>query len=153
MAYRERRKTQLCSYLILKVEDNILWSKRKDTGYYDGYFSLPAGRVELNESIEHCIIREAEEEIGITIHEYELKLVHVMHRFETDGESMDCYFTTGKYKGTIENKEPNKCSELKWFNVNSPRDDRIPYVYRCVNNSLVGMTYSEIRNIAHICQA
>lgn len=55
MAFRPRQNTQISCMLILKRWDEILMSKRINTGHYDGFFSLPAGRVEPKESVLDCI--------------------------------------------------------------------------------------------------
>jgi len=45
-------------------EDEILFQKRKNTGYSDGYYDLSAsGHVENNESMKKAMCREAKEEI------------------------------------------------------------------------------------------
>ena len=55
----------LSVYLILQNQNKVLLSKRKNTGWFDGYYSLIAGHLHPKESASTAIIREAKEEIGI----------------------------------------------------------------------------------------
>lgn len=145
ITHKERSKTQISVFLVLTNGSQILLLKRQNTGHYDGFYGLPAGRVEPNETLEKALIRESKEEIDIEL--LHLKLVHVMHRKEySEGgyECLDFYFMSDKYKGRIKNNEPNKCSELKWY---CPRfdlfDDIIPYVKNVLTNIECGTYYSE----------
>ena len=56
----------LSVYLLLQDHDKILLSKRKNTGWYDGYYSLIAGHARPYESAISAIIRESKEEIGLS---------------------------------------------------------------------------------------
>lgn len=60
------------------------------------------------------MIRESKEEIGIDIKAQDLEVVHVMNR-NTNRENLDIFMKPSKYEGEIENMEPNKCKELKFF--------------------------------------
>ncbi len=146
MTFRPRPNTQVSCMLILKRGNEILMSRRANTGHYDGYFSLPAGRVESKESVIECIIREAKEEIDIDINKNELTLVHFMHRFELENneihECLDFYFKAYAWAGIVKNNEPNKCSELKWFKTGE-YSSPIPYISHAINNAENGLMYSE----------
>lgn len=103
--------------LLLNTETNqILLSKRCGTGFMDGYWSLPAGHVEKNETIFEAIIRESKEEINLDINQNQLSLFHLRHH--TDEARFNFYFV---YKdldfARINNNEPNKCSQLRWFDI------------------------------------
>lgn len=49
--------------LIINKNDEILLLKRKNTGYYDGGYSLPAGHVEDGEFASIAIVKEMKEEL------------------------------------------------------------------------------------------
>ena len=80
----DRFKMIASSYLILVVDGKILLSRRYQTGYEDGKYSLPAGHVEKGETLTQCMAREASEEIGLMVRPEKFILVHVMHRKHMD---------------------------------------------------------------------
>jgi 8-oxo-dGTP diphosphatase len=105
-------------YLILRNDSGeVLFMRRSNTGYMDGFFGLPSGHLEGCESLKQATIRECWEEIGIKILENDLNLLHIAHRYDKQDERMDFFFETKKYSGTFFNKEPHKCSEIKWLNI------------------------------------
>ena len=65
--------------LLTRIHDGneeIIFQKRKNTGYCDGFYDLSAsGHVDANESMKHAMCREAKEELGITINENDLDFV------------------------------------------------------------------------------
>ena len=62
-------KLYISAYLMLEKDNEILCLKRQGTGWMDGFWSLPAGHVEPGESVVQGLLREAQEEVGITLHE------------------------------------------------------------------------------------
>lgn len=66
-------------YLFLRHEGRVLLSRRFQTGYEDGKYSVPAGHMEGNEEVRAALIREAREEIGIELALDDLAVVGVMH--------------------------------------------------------------------------
>ena len=119
------------AYLIIKRKNEIILLKRKNTGYEDGNYSFIAGDVEKGESFKGCIIREAKEEAGIKICESDLHLVHIMYRKKKNNdkhERIDSFYEADKWKGNISNLEPEKCSELKWFNKDNIPENTIPFI-------------------------
>jgi len=134
------------SYLILKRKNKIIFLKRENTGYADGYYSFVAGHVEKGESFKLCIIREAKEEAGIEIKEDDLQLVHIMYRKDknnNENERIDFFYEINKWKGDIVNFEPEKCSELKWFNKNDIPENTIPYIKKTLDNIEKKLFFSE----------
>ncbi|MBC7981879.1 NUDIX domain-containing protein [Candidatus Parcubacteria bacterium] len=131
------------SYLILIKEENILLLKRANTGFMDGYYGLPAGHLDGNETAREGGVREVKEEIGININPLDLKVVHIMHRKAEKDERIDFFMTTEQYTGEIKNCEPEKCDELKWFPFNNLPENIIPYIQEVLNNYKQGKIYSE----------
>lgn len=62
---KERFKIVPSVYLILMKDNKILFSRRYNTGYFDGYYSFPAGHLDGGETLKQAMVRETEEEIGI----------------------------------------------------------------------------------------
>ncbi|MEK7658507.1 MAG: NUDIX domain-containing protein [Patescibacteria group bacterium] len=143
---QERHKIVPASYLVLIKDGKIFLQRRFNTGYEDGKYSIVAGHVDKGETFTQCIIREAEEESGIILKDDDLKVAHVMCRnsgTEENNERIDVFFVAEEWDGKIENKEPNKCDDLSWFDLNNLPENIIPYVKQvidCIKNKIF---YSE----------
>lgn len=121
-------------------------SRRFQTGYEDGKYSLVAGRVEVGETFTQCVIREAEEEAGILLKPEEIRVAHVMHRnsrTEDIDERVDVFFVADNWNGEIMNKEPAKCDDLAWFDLDSLPENTIPYIKQAIEAIQNKLFYSE----------
>ena len=112
--------------LILKTESEnikILLSRRKNTGYQDGKLDIAGGgHVDEGETAQSAVIRECKEELGIEVKIEDLTFVHLSHRF-SNRTYYDIYFVVNKYNGVPKIMEPEKCSELNWYDMdNLPSD-------------------------------
>jgi len=143
---KERHKNVPASYLVLFRDNKVLLLKRMNTGYEDGNYSMIAGHVDAGETFTECIIREAKEEAGITLKQEDLRVVHVMHRDSGElenNERVDVFFTAEKWDGKIENKEPHKCGDLSWFELDSLPENTVPHVREVIQHIRDGRFYSE----------
>lgn len=130
-------------YLIVKNKNKVLLSLRKNTGYMDGYYSLVAGHVDGNEPATFACIREAMEEAGMNLKTDEIHPSCIIHRLTTELECIDIFFIIENYTGNFENKEPNKCGELKYFDLDDLPNNTIDYIKVGIKNSLNGKFYCE----------
>ena len=133
-------------YLLLRDGDKVLLLKRKNTGFADGMYSLVAGHVDGGETLRQAVVREAKEEAGITVYEKDLRLVHVVHKLPEDSpeiERINFTFYTNTWEGEIENKEPEKCDDLSWFNINALPDTILDEVKEVLQHVENGVVYSE----------
>lgn len=117
------------SHLFLVEGGRILLLKRRNTGYFDGYYSVPAGHVEEGEDAVETVIREAREEVGITLREVEF--AYVMYRFEGHYR-VDFFFKALRYEGSPANAEPSKAEEVAFYPVDSLPDNVVPYVKKAI---------------------
>ncbi|MDG1950897.1 MAG: NUDIX domain-containing protein [bacterium] len=128
MSWKEKFRMIASIYLVLKNEkDEVLLLLRKDTGYKDGEYGLPAGHVDGNEELPIAMVREAKEEAGIDINPEDLEMIHVMHRHNGDHERLDFFFTCNKWEGEVTNTEPHKCAELAWYAMDNLPENVIDY--------------------------
>jgi 8-oxo-dGTP diphosphatase len=111
-------------HLILRQDVRILFGLRRNTGFSDGMYHLPAGHLEDEETISAGAIREAKEELGIDIHPDDLHLVHVMH--QRSGR-LSLFFEVGKWSGDLVNAEPHKCESLDWIPAGRLPENIVPY--------------------------
>lgn len=123
---QERFKIVVDLHLLLRRDNELLFGQRINTGYYNDVYHFPSGHMEPSESALDALARETKEEIGIDIKSCDVKLVHVMHNSSSGGR-MALFFEVTTWEGEPENMEPEKCAELKWFTVDQPPEEMIPY--------------------------
>lgn len=133
----------VCPYPLIVRGDELLLVRRKNSGYMDGYYSLPAGHEEEDEPLMDCLVREAKEEVGITIDPSHPQLVHVMHRNELDVR-LDCFFLVTKWEGTPSICEPEKCDEIGWFSLSLLPTQTVPYIREAIQAWQQGALYQQI---------
>ena len=131
------------SYLLLERDGKYLLTRRYNTGYRDGQYSLVAGHVDKGESFTCAMVRESHEEIGIIVNEKELDIVHIMHRREDDNERVDVFLRARSWSGEIINCEPEKCDELVWAAGNALPRNTVPYIVTMFEHMRNGIFYSE----------
>lgn len=120
-------------HLFLVLEDQVLLLRRFNTGYEDGNFSVPAGHLDGGEQVIDAAVREAREEVGVTISPDDLAVVGVMHRL-SDDERIDFFVACTQWAGEPHNLEPEKCDELRWAELDDLPENVIPYVRRAIEN-------------------
>ncbi len=131
----KRKGMPVAVHLLLLKENKILLLRRFNTGYEDGNYSVCAGHVESDELYFDAMIREAKEEIGITLTSEQLKTVQVMHR-KSNESRIDYFFVASEWDGVIQNMELDKCDELKWFDIYDLPSNIIPYIRYAINQYL-----------------
>ncbi len=136
----DRIKVKVAVFLVLEREGKYLFSQRKNTGYRDGFYTVPAGHVDPGELPTIALVRESAEEIGIVLEKEDLEFVHVM--FQEDVYS-NFYFRARKWKGEPCNKEPEKCEEIRWASISELGDLVAPKVADALRDIENGILYSE----------
>jgi len=129
-------------YLLFRQGENILLSRRFNTGYEDDKYGLVAGHVDEGESLLQAAAREAKEEAGVAIQPNHLIFKTAMHRRQNDIR-VDFFFEPSEWSGEPTNAEPDKCSGLQWFPVDNLPENTIPYIRQAIECSQKGIPYSE----------
>jgi 8-oxo-dGTP diphosphatase len=107
--------------------NHVLLIKRSDTNSFcPGHYSLVGGLLEKHETFRQAIARELNEEIGITVNPADLHFVHMFHRIGTENEIVVGVFECTTWQGEMFNKEPQKHSDLAWFDINHLPDIMVP---------------------------
>lgn len=122
----QRHKVTGDVHLLLRRGNEVLFGQRRNTGFEDGAWHLPSGHLEAGESVIAALIREAEEEIGVTIAPGDVQFSHIMHNSSSGGR-MAFFFTVQTWQGEPTNQEPDKCSALQWFAPDTLPDHMIDY--------------------------
>jgi 8-oxo-dGTP pyrophosphatase MutT (NUDIX family) len=139
----QRFTLRAAAYLLLIKDNKILLSRRFNTGWRNGEYSLIAGHLDPGESIRTTMVREAKEEAGITIDKDDLVFTHVMQQYENE-KYFDFYFTSKKWEGEPTNCELNKCDDMRWFPLNDLPDNLVPNVKQAIESYENGQYYSEL---------
>lgn len=140
---KERFKLSLSVFVILQKGDNILFIRRSGTGWMDGHFSLPAGKMDEHETPALAAVREVAEETGVTTKLDNLQLVHTMHNLTHGQEWIGMYFLCHTWEGEATIKEPQKHSELRWGPITEIPENAIPYVRQAIEMWAQNIAYSE----------
>jgi 8-oxo-dGTP diphosphatase len=117
-------------------------SRRFQTGYEDGNYSLVAGHVDGEEIFREAMAREAKEEAGITLNVDDLSLALTMHR-KADDERLSLFFEATTWSGDLRNMEPIKCGDLSWFLVNELPSNTVPYIAAALRSVQASHRYAE----------
>ncbi|MBE1876464.1 NUDIX domain-containing protein [Myceligenerans sp. TRM 65318] len=110
----------------------VLLQLRQNTGYRDGFWACAAaGHVEEGESVVEAAVREAAEELGVTVDPADLRPLTVLHRGEPGGpaveQRVDFFFETTRWEGTPRILEPEKTADLAWVPLAEPPVSLVPH--------------------------
>lgn len=98
-------KNEEGKYLAVKLNKEII----------GGVFVPPGGKLEQNETIRECIIREVKEELNIDI---EIKKLEAITEEEyADGHWVFIMYGASIISGTPQIMEPEKILEIKWVDL------------------------------------
>jgi 8-oxo-dGTP diphosphatase len=137
-----RAKFPVTVHLLFFRENQILLLRRFNTGFEDGNYSVPAGHLDGGETVRMAAVREAFEEIGVHIEAKDIAFATVMHR-KSDDERVDFFVRVKGWQGEPSNAEPEKCDELRWYDLDALPENTIPYVRKAIKNYLDGNPFDE----------
>lgn len=133
----------VATHILFLQKDRIFLMRRANTGFRDGEWSVPAGRLDPDETITAATIREAFEEVGAGILPRDLSSPLVMHHKDERGQRLYFFFICTKWTGELRNLEPEKCSEVAWFDLHKLPDRTIPHIKEALEKMRAGVTYLE----------
>jgi 8-oxo-dGTP pyrophosphatase MutT (NUDIX family) len=133
----------IACFVLLRRGDEAAFVLRQNTSYMSGFYGLPAGKVEGNESFTQGCIREAKEEAGVDVGTADLAHLITVHRHGDDIDWVDIYFEAKQWQGEPFNAEPEVHSELRWFPLNDLPENVVPPQRFALESHLQGKTYDE----------
>lgn len=138
MAYRSYADV----FLLLVRDGRVLLALRENTGYADGQWNLPSGKLEADEDLAAAAAREAREEVGLRLAPAGLRLVTVVHH-RNPGEQprLGFFFAAEDWSGEPRNAEPHKCGGLGWYPLDALPANTVPYTSAGVRQFLRGESY------------
>jgi len=131
-------------HILFLKEGKILLSLRKNVSS-NGLYGLVAGHIDGGETVTQTIIRETKEEAGIDLKPEDFEITTVCHSFSRHNqkEFIQFYAVCKSWQGEIVNNEPEKCSELKFFPVESLPQNIVPYLKDAINKVIKGVKFYE----------
>ena len=144
---KQRFKFLVAVHAFFIQENEVLLLERANSGYMDGFYSVPAGHVDGGESIVEAMRREVREEVGIKLSDG-LEPAHVMHRLiSNDEERIDYFFVIESWTGNPKNNELHKCAGISWHHHHQLPENTVPYIKFAFANILEKKGFSEFDEI------
>ena len=133
---------------VIIKDDKILCLKRQNTSFYDGYWALPAGKLDNWEMPTVWAARELYEEVWLKTEPSAYTKIHIMYaRVPDSPDQMEGRFyffgAPNTWEGEVQNMEPNKASEVGWFPLSELPEPFIPMHILWIKAILWGDGYSE----------
>lgn len=116
-----------CEGFIVRDTKVLLLKRGKVDG--EGTWSLPGGHLDYMERIDEGLIRELKEELNLDISPDDITLIAVTDdlRPQLDQHYLHMTFRVSIGDQEPECMEPDKCSELRWFPVDSMPENVFPF--------------------------
>jgi 8-oxo-dGTP pyrophosphatase MutT (NUDIX family) len=122
--------------LLLAHDDRVLLAQRSGTGYADGQWNLPSGKLEHGEDAIAAVLRETREEIGLQLGPGDVQMIATVHHRNTSGQARIGLVFAADHDparhGDPVNAEPHKCARIDWFRVDALPPATYPYTSACV---------------------
>ena len=127
-------------HLLLLSDDEVLLGRRANTGYGDGAYEPPSGRLAERETLVEAACRVAAAQVGITLDPTRISLAHVMHDVSGAGR-MAFFLTADAWVG-----EPGTAafsySDFGWFPLCELPANMIDRARVAVRNFAAGARFS-----------
>ncbi|MFH1831581.1 MAG: NUDIX domain-containing protein [bacterium] len=147
MTKRKRFAVPCFVAALIRKENKILLVRRYKTGDEDGLYGCAGGGLDDNEPVTHAVVREAQEELGITLKKENLKIVHVLHRRNdvgVDVEEIGFFVLATEWEGELQNMEPHKHDDVRWFELDALPENIMPTLIQALEMIRDGIFYSEM---------
>jgi 8-oxo-dGTP diphosphatase len=118
---------------IIRRNDQLLIAQRKPDDHLGGYWEFPGGKRCENESLEDCLVREVQEELGVVIVPDRL-LRKIDHPYPKRILSLHFYLCDWK------SGDPCKidCHDFRWIYPEQMRNFQFPPADDGIINELIG---------------
>ncbi|MBC9717828.1 NUDIX domain-containing protein [Streptomyces sp. TRM66268-LWL] len=133
-------------HLVFEQTGKVLLGLRSSTSAYaPDTWHLPAGHLE-DESATTCAVREAHEELGVSIDEQDLRLIHVVHQRDSENQvpRVQLLFQVLDYAGTPTVREPERCTSWRWWPYGALPTPLVDYAAVALTGIAAGRTYTQM---------
>ena len=109
---------QVADVVVAEDDKVLLVQQRKAIAH--GLWSFPGGHVEEGETLEQAVVREVQEELGVTLLHPRFSKTYTI---TTPRGDLDINTFTGELSGNIQLKE-DELMAYKWFTLEELRDSK-----------------------------
>lgn len=118
--------------VILRDEEILLAVRPNDT-HMGGLWEFPGGKVDTDETVQQALVRELQEELGITATSF-APLITIQHDYTDKSVYLDVWCING-FSGQARGKEGQK---IRWVNKQDLADYEFPAANVAIVNKLLG---------------
>jgi 8-oxo-dGTP diphosphatase len=132
-------------HLLLLSDGELLLGRRANTGYGDGAYEPPSGRLAERETLVEAAVRVAAAQVGIEIDPVQVSLAHVLH--DVSGQGRMAFFLTadgwaGEAGAVLKNPATRSYSDFGWFPLTELPANMIDRARVAVRNFAAGARFS-----------
>lgn len=139
-----------CVDLLLEKDGKFLLGRRMNTGWNDGKWCTFGGHIEDEETIQQAAVREAKEELGITINPDALEIANLI-QYKSNRLTMQFYVIVKHYEGTPsiqveweQGKEIVKADKLEWFSPDNLPENTVETAKAAILNHQNGVRFDQM---------
>jgi 8-oxo-dGTP diphosphatase len=142
-AARHSRHFQLIVdvHLLLLSDGEVLLGRRANTGYGDGAYEPPSGRLAERETLVEAAVRVTAAQVGIVLDPAQVSLAHVMHDVSGAGR-MAFFLTADGWEGEAAGGATTSYSDFGWFPLAELPANMIDRARVAVRNFAAGAQFS-----------
>jgi 8-oxo-dGTP diphosphatase len=130
------RTDHLVAWVVLQREDGqVLLARRADVSYGAGFWCLPGGHVEDDESLAAAASRELREEVGVRVDVADLQPLGVTRYVDGDARGCDFYFLAHRWDG--DPAPVVECDAVTWCDPEALPDPPIPWLAAALRRHLL----------------
>ena len=140
----ERFQVVPAAYLLLTRRSGghtevLLQLRGPETSFMAGHWAAgAAGHVEYAESVAAAAVREADEELGVTVHVADVQPLCTVQRTlpgcaDPVEQRVDFFVTADRWSGEPTVQETGKCAELRWCRLDALPEPMVPHEHRVLS--------------------
>jgi len=110
--------------------------------HLEGTYTLPSGKVMLDETLVNAAIRKVKDETNLDILKSDLKLISVADDVNNYAHYVTIGFIISKYEGNFKLKNGKEFTNFGWFNFNNLPDNLCEPSKKIIENYLNNEIYN-----------
>jgi 8-oxo-dGTP diphosphatase len=138
-----------CALAILRAGDSVLMCHRHPAReWFPDVWDFPGGHVEPDEAPQQALVRELDEELGVTIAAPSGAPAEVLN-FDEESVRLSVWFID--YSGPVENRCPDEHDDVRWVSIEDATHLRLadPVYVDLIRSALSGRRETSFRSRRH----